>query len=195
MNFKSFYLSEMPKIVRGSEDVHSKTEQYWAETDELYKNSKFVKEYNNDYVYKVTTDSHKNINIFCMNPNESSAQKVIGIIQFRKGYPIKKYKYPKLSWVSVHPDFRKKNIATGLYTTAIAHFGGLVSDTSLTKYDTGSGSVNIWKTLAKVNNVYAYDGKLFKSISYHDIEDKEYDNYDILFVVSQMPIKGAIVDD
>ena len=124
MNFKSFYLLEMPKIVRGPEDVHSKTEQYWNEINELYKNSKFVKEYNKDYVYRVTTDSRKNITIFCLDPDETYPQKVIGIIEFRKEYPIKKYKYPKLSWVSVHPDFRNKSIAKGLYATAIEHFGG-----------------------------------------------------------------------
>jgi len=195
MKFKSFYLLEMPKIIKGKEDDWSKSSQYWKEIDDLYKQSRFVKEYKKDFTYRVCKDERKNTNIFCLNPSENDEQTVIGVLQLRKDPPLKKHKYPKISWVAVHPDFRNKNIGTGLYVTAIAHFGGLVSDSSLTKSDIGTGSQNIWKTLSKVYNIYAYDGKLFKSLSSYDIDSDEYNSYEIFFVVSETPIKGAIDDD
>jgi GNAT superfamily N-acetyltransferase len=191
---KKEYITEMPKIVAGSQDDWSRSEQHWLNNVDLYKNSTLVKEYKKDFTYRITKDMRGNLDIFCLNPNESGSPIVVGLLQFRKEFPIKKYKYPKISWVAVHPDFRNKNIGTGLYSTAIAHFGGLVSDSSLTKSKEG-GSQNIWKLLAKVYNVYAYDGKLFKELDCNDIDSDEYNSYDMLFVVSDKPIKGAIRDD
>lgn len=191
---KKEYIVEMPKIVNGTQEDWSKSQEHWDNIVELYKNSKLVKEYKKDFIYRIMKDSRGNKNIVCMNPDESKTPIVIGVLQLRKEFPIKKYKYPKISWIAVHPDFRNKNIGTGLYSTAIAHFGGLVSDSSLTKSKYG-GSQNIWKTLAKTQNVYAYDGRLFKSLDSYDITSDEYDVYHIWFVASETPIKGAIVDD
>ena len=101
-------------------------------------------------------------------------------------------KYPKISWVAVRPEYRNKGIASGLYISAIDYFGGIVSDSSLTKRDDGSGSLNVWESLQKSKYVYAFDGDNFKELDSYDIGSDEYHKSVILFIASENKIKGAI---
>lgn len=199
MNFKTFYLTEMPSINK-SNSGWSESPDHWFGIQDRYKLTKLVKEYKiGNTVYQIRQNKSKNIlDVYCVSSELLYGNsKIIGVLQLNKldtddSIKLKRLKYPKISWVAVRPEYRNKGIASGLYISAIDYFGGIVSDSSLTKRADGSGSLNIWKSLQKSKYVYAFDGDNFKELDSYDIGSDEYHKSVILFIASENKIKGAI---
>jgi len=196
---KKEYIIEMPSINK-SNSGWSESPDHWSGIQDRYKLTKLVKEYKiGNTVYQIRQNKSKNIlDVYCLSSELLYGNsKIIGVLQLNKldtddSIKLKRLKYPKISWVAVRPEYRNKGIASGLYISAIDYFGGLVSDSSLTKRDDGSGSLNVWTSLQKSKYVYAFDGDNFKELDSHDIGSDEYHKSDILFVASENKIKGAI---
>lgn len=84
----------------------------------------------------------------------------------KSGYP-----FPVVSYSFTREESRGKGLGLQLYEWAINHFGGLVSDTSLTGSD-GKGSTKIWEKLSRKYYAYlvSYDSKS-KIFDHEDIEE------------------------
>lgn len=76
--------------------------------------------------------------------------------------------YPIANLIRIHPDYQGKGYSKTLYEWIINNYGGLISDSTLSK-QRGKGSFYTWKSLEN-------DGYDMSVVRWSDVEDKKYWN-------------------
>ena len=92
-------------------------------------------------------------------------EKVIGSADLKLRDPAP---YPVMGMIRIHPDYQGKGYGKTFYEWMINNYGGLISDSTLTKR-AGKGSYHIWQSLEN-------DGYEMSVIRWSDLEDQKWWN-------------------
>jgi GNAT superfamily N-acetyltransferase len=159
MNFKQFYLTEMPVIKKTTVGPDSEMDEKLKYRYELFKTETKKDTFKKDGIEYILFDGPSSLWFFLDNETP------IGFSGFR-GLDDDYYNFVRLGTLYVTPKYRNKGIATELYKYLVEKYEGIVSDYELSK-NNKFGSFYIYEKLLKIFNVYEsyyHDLKKIKSV-------------------------------
>lgn len=152
MNFKTFYLTEMPFVSQGFGNV-ARSKEYWnSSIYKQFEKSKLIKKIDDNYSLYENVKS-KNPILFYKEDD-----KLFGICQLTNKY-IKELSisYPTITWLAVSPDKQQMGISKRFHEIVMDLYGGFITDVFLT-----TESLNFYKKFSKNYNCYILKDETFE---------------------------------